>query len=74
VCIDSSYVLAELDPWEVSTIAHQLVEINHVILTRMGLGSDMKLNLIELEDRIGGYVLCASKDLAPPCHCEVWTL
>jgi len=40
----------------------------------MGLGSDMKLNLIELEDRIGGYVLCASEDLALPRCREVRAL
>jgi hypothetical protein len=74
VRIDSSYVLAEPDPWEVSAIARRLVEINRVILARTGLGSDVKLNLIELEDRIGGYVLCASEDLAPPRRREVRTL
>jgi len=74
VHIDSSYVLAEPDPWEVSAITCRLVEINRVILARTGLGSDMKLNLIKLEDRIGGYVLCASEDLALPRRREVWTL
>ena len=69
-----SYVLAEPDPWKVSAIARQLLEIYHVILARVGLGSDVKLNLIELEDRIGGYVFCASEDLAPPCRHEVRTL
>ena len=49
MCIDSSYMLAELDPWEISTIAHQLMEINRVIHTRKGLGSDVKLNVIKLE-------------------------
>jgi len=71
VHIDSSYMLAEPDSWEVSTIAHRLVEINHIILTRTGLGSNVKLNLIELKDQIGGYILCTSEDLAPPCHCKV---
>jgi len=49
VCIDSSYMLAEPDPWEISTIAHQLMEINRIIRARKGLGSDVKLNVIELE-------------------------
>jgi len=69
-----SYVLAEPDPQKVSTIACRLLEIYRVILARVGLGSDMKLNLIELEDRIRGYVFCASEDLAPPRHREVQTL
>jgi len=72
--IDRSYVLAEPDPRKISAIARQLLDIYHIIFTRMGLGSDRKLNLIELEDRIGGYVLCASEDLALPRYCEVWTL
>jgi hypothetical protein len=48
--IDHGYVLAEPDPWKISTITHWLLDIYCVILTRTGLGSDMKLNLIELED------------------------
>ena len=48
--VDSSYVLAELDPQKISAIAHRLMEIYRVILTRTGLGSDVKLNVIELED------------------------
>jgi hypothetical protein len=69
-----SYVLAEPDPRKVSAIAHRLLEIYHVILARAGLGSDVKLNLIKLEDRIRGYVFCASEDLALPRHREVQTL
>jgi hypothetical protein len=72
--IYGSYVLAEPDPQKVSAIARRLLEIYHVILARAGLGSDMKLNLIELEDRIGGYVFCASEDLAPPRCRKVQTL
>jgi len=49
VRIDSSYVLAEPDPWEVSAITRRLVEINRVIRAGTGLGSDVKLNVIELE-------------------------
>ena len=49
VRIDSSYVLAELDPWEVSATTRRLVEINRVIRAGTGLGSDVKLNVIELE-------------------------
>ena len=49
MCIDSSYVLAEPDPWEISAIACRLVEINRVIRAGTGLGSDVKLNVIELE-------------------------
>ena len=48
--IDSSYVLAEPDPWEVSAIARRLLDIYRVIFARTGLGSDVKLNVIELED------------------------
>ncbi len=48
--IDGSYVLAELDPQKISTITHRLLEIYHIIFTRMGLGSDIKLNVIKLED------------------------
>ena len=47
--IDSSYVLAELDPRKISAIARRLIEINRVIFARTGLGSDVKLNVIELE-------------------------
>jgi hypothetical protein len=74
MCIDHSYVLAELDPWKISAITHWLMEIYRIILTRTGLGSDMKLNVIELEDRIQGYVLGATTDLAPPCRHKVQTL
>jgi hypothetical protein len=49
VRIDSSYVLAEPDPWEVSAIARRLLEINRVIRAGTGLRSNMKLNVIELE-------------------------
>jgi hypothetical protein len=72
--IDCSYVLAELDPQKISTITHWLLDIYCVILARIGLGSDMKLNLIELKDQIGGDILCASEDLALLCHHEVQTL
>jgi hypothetical protein len=72
--IDRGYVLAEPDPRKISAIARRLLDIYHIIFARMGLGSDVKLNLIELEDRIRGYVLCASEDLALPCHREVQTL
>ena len=72
--IDRSYVLAELDPRKISAIARWLMEIYRVILARTGLGSDMKLNVIELEDRIRGYVLGAASDFAPPCRREVQTL
>ena len=72
--IYGSYVLAEPDPQKVSAIARRLLEIYRVILARAGLGSDVKLNLIELKDRIGGYVFCASEDLAPPRRREVRTL
>ena len=48
--VDHSYMLAEPDPQKISAIAHWLMEINCIILTRMGLESDMKLNVIELED------------------------
>src|SRR5216684_1738266 len=61
-----SYVLAEPDPQKVSAIARQLLEIYRVILARTGLGSDMKLNVIELEDRIGGYVIGATGNFTPP--------
>jgi len=50
--LDHSYVLAELDPQKISAIAHWLMEIYHIILARTGLGSNMKLNVIKLEDRI----------------------
>jgi hypothetical protein len=63
--IDRSYVLAEPDPQKISAIACWLLDIYHVIFARMGLGSDVKLNLIELKDRIGGYVLCASENWVP---------
>ena len=49
MCIDSSYMLAELDPWEISAITCWLMEINHVIHAGKGLGSNVKLNVIELE-------------------------
>jgi hypothetical protein len=74
MCVDCSYVLAELDPRKISAIAHWLMEIYHIILARMGLRSNMKLNVIELEDRIRGYVLGATMDLAPPHRHEVQTL
>ena len=69
--VDCSYVLAEPDPRKISAIAHRLMEINCVILARTGLGSNMKLNVIKLEDRIQGYVLGTTMDLALPCHCKV---
>ena len=72
--IDRGYVLAEPDPRKISAIARRLLDIYRVIFARTGLGSDVKLNLIKLEDRIGGYVLCASEDLAPPRRREVRTL
>ncbi len=50
MCIDSSYVLAEPDSQKVSAFACQSLEIYHVILARIGLGSNMKLDMIELED------------------------
>ena len=49
MCIDSSYMLAEPDPWEISAIAHRLMEINRIICAGKGLGSNVKLNVIELE-------------------------
>jgi len=48
--IDGSYVLAEPDPQKIGAITRQLLEIYRIIFTRMGLGSDVKLNVIELED------------------------
>jgi hypothetical protein len=74
MCVDRSYMLAELDPQKISTIACWLMEIYHVILARIGLGSDMKLNMIELEDRIWGYVLGTTMDLALLGCCKVQTL
>ncbi len=50
MCIDGSYVLAEPDSQKISTITCQLMEIYHIILARMGLGSDVKLNVIKLKD------------------------
>jgi len=50
MCIDGSYVLAEPDPQEIGAITCRPLEIYHIIFTRMGLGSDVKLNVIELED------------------------
>jgi len=48
--IDGSYVLAEPDPQKIGAIARQQLEIYRIIFTRTGLGSDVKLNVIELED------------------------
>ena len=48
--IDRGYVLAELDPWKISAIACWLLDIYRIIFARTGLGSDVKLNVIELED------------------------
>jgi hypothetical protein len=64
--VDCSYVLAELDPRKISAIARWLMEIYCVILARTGLGSDMKLNVIKLEDQIQGYVL--------GCNAPSWAL
>jgi hypothetical protein len=69
-----SYVLAKLDPRKVSAITCQLMEIYRVVFARTGLGRDMKLNVIELEDRIRGYLLGTANDFALlHCH-EVQTL
>jgi len=72
--VDCSYVLAELDPQKISAIARWLMKIYCVILARMGLGSDMKLNVIKLEYQIRGYVLGTTTDLAPLRCREVRTL
>jgi hypothetical protein len=48
--IDGSYVLAELDPRKIGAITRRQLEIYRIIFARTGLGSDMKLNVIELED------------------------
>ena len=66
-----SYVLVELDPQKVSAIAHRLLEIYRVILARAGLGSNVKLNLIELEDRIGDMSFALVRIWL---RREVWTL
>jgi hypothetical protein len=69
--VDGSCVLAEPDPQKISTITHWLMEIYHIILARMGLGSNVKLNVIELEDQIQRYVLGAAKDFMLLCCCKV---
>ncbi len=73
-CIYGSYMLAELDPQKVSAITCWLLEIYRVILARTGLGSDMKLNVIKLEDQIRGYVIGATGNFTPPCYHKVQTL
>jgi hypothetical protein len=48
--IDGSYMLAELDPREIGAITCRPLEIYRIIFARTGLGSDVKLNVIKLED------------------------
>ena len=48
--IDGSYVLAEPDPQKIGAITHRPLEIYRIIFARTGLGSDVKLNVIKLED------------------------
>ena len=48
--IDGSYVLAEPDPQKIGAITCRLLEVYCIIFARTGLGSDVKLNVIELED------------------------